>query len=150
VVGRPALHAARLPSPLVHATARVQRAVGVALATLGDARTAAAYSGMTGPIDALRGGTYVVSERRVRFVNARVVTDASANGTQEIGRRATRTRLRLRGHGIPPAQLTLISAGTTTRVTGTVAGRRVALRFASTNSSTPDAASANQSASRRR
>ena len=63
--------------------------------------------------------------------NARVVTDATANGTQKIGRRVTRTRLRLRGHGVPPAQLALISAGTTTRITGTVAGRRVALRLAS-------------------
>jgi pimeloyl-ACP methyl ester carboxylesterase len=133
VVGRPALRAAGLRSPSVRAATPVRRAVGVALATLSDARTAAAYSGMTGPIDALRGGTYVVGERRVRFVNARVVTDAEANGTQRIGRRATRTRLRLRGHGVPPAQLTLISAGSTTRVTGTVAGRRVALRFASTS-----------------
>jgi hypothetical protein len=61
------------------------------------------------------------------------VTDAAASGTQKIGRRATRTRLRLRGRGVPPAQLTLISAGTTTRVTGNIAGRRVVLRFASTN-----------------
>jgi len=133
VVGRPALHAARLRSPSMRATTAVRRAVAVALATLRDARTAAVYSGMTGPIDALRGGTYLVSKRRVRFVNARVVTDATANGAQEIGRGATRARLRLRGHGVLPAQLTLISAGTTTRVTGTVAGRRVALRFASTN-----------------
>ncbi len=133
VVGRPALHAAELPSPSVRAATPVRRAVGVALATLSDARTAAAYSGMTGPIDALRGGTYVVSERRVRFANARVVKDAIANGTQTIGRRETHTRLRLRGQGVPPAQLTLTSGGTTTRVTGTVAGRRVALRLASTS-----------------
>ncbi len=133
VVERPAMHAARLPSPSPRATTPVRRAVGVALATLSDARTAASYSGMTGPIDALRGGTYVVSERRVRFAGARVVTDATADGTQNIGRRATRTRLRLRGHGVPPAQLTLISGGTTTRVSGTIAGRRVALQFASTS-----------------
>jgi hypothetical protein len=111
----------------------VRRAVGVALATLADARTAAAYSGIAGPLDALRGGTYVATQHRVRFVNARVVTDATADGTQTIGRRATRTRLRLRGHGVPPAQLTLTTAGTTTRITGTVAGRRVALRFANTH-----------------
>ena len=42
-----------------------------------------------------------------------------------------RTWLRLRGHGVPPAQLTLISAGTTTHITGTVAGRHVDLRLAS-------------------
>jgi hypothetical protein len=75
----------------------------------------------------------VWGQDRVRFVNARVVTDASANGTQTIGRGATRTRLQLRGHGVPPAQLTLLSAGTTTRITGTVAGRRVALRIGSTH-----------------
>jgi hypothetical protein len=72
-----------------------------------------------------------VSERRVRFVDARVVTDATASGTQTIGRRGTRTRLRLRGRGVPPARLTLVSAGTTTRGTGTGGGRRVALRVAS-------------------
>ena len=132
VIGRPAHHATQLSSVPVHATAPVRRAVGVALATIADARMAAASSGLGGTLDALRGGTYVVSQDRVRFVNARVVTDATANGTQTIGRRATRTRLRLRGHGVPPAQLTLISAGTATRVTGTVAGRRVILRLAST------------------
>jgi hypothetical protein len=78
-------------------------------------------------------GTYVVSQDRVRFLNARVVTDATANGTQTIDRRTTRTRLRLRGHGVPPAQLTLRSTGTTTTITGTVAGRRVALRIVSTH-----------------
>ena len=133
VIGRPARRAAQLSSGWVHATAPVRRAVGVALATIADARMAAASSGLDGTLDALRGGTYVLSQDRVRFVNARVVTDATANGTQTIGRRATRTRLRLRGHGVPPAQLTLRSAGTTTRITGTVAGRRVALRIVSTH-----------------
>jgi phage-related protein len=107
----------------------VRRAVAVALATLADARTAAAFGGMAGQLDALRGGTYVARQSTVRFVDARVVTDATADGTQEIGSRATRTRLRLRGPGVPAAQLTLVSAGSITRVTGTVAGRRVALRF---------------------
>jgi pimeloyl-ACP methyl ester carboxylesterase len=131
VIGRPARRAAQLSNLPVHATAGVRRAVGVALATIADARMAAAASGLEGTLDALRGGTYVVSQDRVRFVQARVVTDATADGTQMIGRRATRTRLRLRGHGVPPAHLTLRSNGTTTRITGTVAGRRVALRFAS-------------------
>ncbi|MGZ4218905.1 MAG: hypothetical protein ACXVH1_25560, partial [Solirubrobacteraceae bacterium] len=81
----------------------------------------------------LRGGTYVVGQDRVRFVGARVVTDATANGTQKNDRGATLTRLSLRGHGVPPARLTLLSNGNTTRVTGTVAGRRVALRVASTH-----------------
>ncbi len=78
VTARPPLHAASL------GRTRVARAVGVALATVSDARTAAAFSG-TGSIDALRGGTYVVAERSVRFVDARVVTDAVANGTQTTG-----------------------------------------------------------------
>jgi hypothetical protein len=131
VIGRPARRAAQLSDLPVHAGAPVRRAVGVVLATIADARMAAAATGLGGTLDALRGGTYMTTQDRVRFVNARVVTDATANGTQTIGRRATHTRLRLRGHGVPPARLTLISAGTTTRVTGTVAGRRVALRFAS-------------------
>lgn len=130
VVGRPALHAAQLRSPSVRAAAPVRRAVSVALATLADARTAAALSGMTGRVDALRGGTYVLSQRRVRFVAARVVTDAIVNGTQEIRQRITRTQLRLRGPGVPASQLTLRSAERTTHITGTVAGRRVALRVA--------------------
>jgi hypothetical protein len=124
VVGRPARHAAELGGT------PVRRAIEVALATLSDARSAAAFSGMTGAIDALRGGTYVVSERSVRFAAARVVTDAVANGTQTIGRRTTRTHLRLRGPGVPPSQLTLRATGTTTRITGTVAGRRVRARAA--------------------
>jgi hypothetical protein len=37
---------------------------------------------------------YVLTEDGVRFEAARMVTDAVAYGTQEIGRRATRTRLR--------------------------------------------------------
>jgi hypothetical protein len=88
---------------------------------------------MTGAIDALRGGTYIVSERSVRFVDARVVTDAVANGTQKIGRRVTRTRLRLRGPGIPRSQLTLRSSGAITRITGTVGGHHVKVRLASTH-----------------
>jgi hypothetical protein len=133
VIGRPARRAAELSSLPVPAAAPVRRAVGVALATIADVRMAAASSGPGGTLDALRGGTYVSSQNRVRIVSARVVTDAAADGTQTIGRRATRTRLRLRGPGVPPAQLTLRSAGTTTRITGTVAGRRVALRIASTH-----------------
>jgi hypothetical protein len=80
VVGRPSLHAAQLRAPEVRAAAPVRRAVLVALATLADERTAADYSGMTGVIDALRGGTYVVEPDRVRFVGALVVTDATASG----------------------------------------------------------------------
>ena len=63
----------------------MRRAVAVAVATVADARTVATYSGMTGPLDALRGGTYVVSEKRVRFVGARVVSDARADGTFDVG-----------------------------------------------------------------
>jgi pimeloyl-ACP methyl ester carboxylesterase len=117
VAGRPARHAAQL------ATGGVRRAIAVAVATVADARTAATYSGMTGRLDALRGGTYVVSEKRVRFAGARVVTDARADGTLELG--SGIARLRLRGRGVPRAVLTL----TATRAIGTVAGRRVDLRI---------------------
>jgi pimeloyl-ACP methyl ester carboxylesterase len=127
VTGRPALHAASL------GRTPVGRAIGVALATVSDARTAVAFSGATGSIDALRGGTYVVSERKVRFVDAKVVTDAVANGTQKIHGPITRTRLRLRGPGVPRSRLTLRSTGTTTRITGTVAGQRVNARVTSTH-----------------
>ncbi|MGZ4229592.1 MAG: alpha/beta fold hydrolase, partial [Solirubrobacteraceae bacterium] len=133
VVGRPALRAAQLPLARVHAAVPVRRAVAVALATLADERALVAYSDLSGTLDALRGGTYVVGQDRVRFVGARVVTDATANGTQKNDRGATLARLSLRGHGVPPARLTLLSNGNTTRVTGTVAGRRVALRVASTH-----------------
>jgi pimeloyl-ACP methyl ester carboxylesterase len=133
VVGRPALHAAQLPPAPIRAMGPVRRAVAVALATLADARNAVAYSGMAGPLDALRGGTYVASQDRVRFVDARVVTDATADGTETTSHRVTRTRLTLLGGGVPPARLALRSTQRTTRVTGTVAGRRVALRFPSTH-----------------
>ena len=71
---------------------------------------------MTGAIDALRGGTYLVTTNRVRFVSARVVTDATANGTLEIGRRATRAQLQLRGPAVPPSQLILQTSRRTIRI----------------------------------
>jgi pimeloyl-ACP methyl ester carboxylesterase len=132
VIGRPARRAAALSGLPVHATEPVRRAVGVALATIADARMAAAASGLDGTLDALRGGTYVVSQDRVRFVHARAVSDAFADGTQTTGRRTSRARLQLHGAGVPAAQLTLRTAKTTTRITGTVAGQRVALRLPST------------------
>jgi pimeloyl-ACP methyl ester carboxylesterase len=128
VVGRPALHAAQLRLPRVHAAVPVRRAVAVALATLADERAIAAYSGLTGTIDALRGGTYAVSQDRVRFVAARVVTDATADGTLQISRRGTRARLRLRGRGVPRARLALRISGRTTRITGTLGRRHVDVR----------------------
>jgi hypothetical protein len=106
----------------------VRRVVAVALATLVDERTAADYSGMTGAIDALRGGTYLVAPNRVRFVGARVVTDATASGTLEVGRRATRARLQLQERGFPPSRLTLQTAGRTIHITGTVGRRHVDVR----------------------
>lgn len=123
VIGRPARRAARLP----RATTPMRRAVAVALATIADAQAAVAASGLAGELDALRGGIYEVSTSRVRFVHARVVTDAAADGTQSIGRSVTVTRLRLHGHGVPRARLTIRSTGETTRVTGTAGGRRVSL-----------------------
>jgi pimeloyl-ACP methyl ester carboxylesterase len=128
VVGRPAVRAAQLRLPRVHAAVPVRRAVAVALATLADERAIAAYSGLTGTIDALRGGTYAVSQDRVRFVAARVVTDATADGTLQISRRGTRARLRLRGRGVPRSRLALRTAGRTTRITGTVGRRHLDVR----------------------
>jgi pimeloyl-ACP methyl ester carboxylesterase len=127
VVGRPALHAEQLRLPRLHAALAVRRAVAVALATLADERTAATYSGMTGTIDALRGGTYLVAANRVRFIAARVVTDATANGTLEIGRHATRARLLLQGRGVAPSRLTVQTAGRKIRVTGMVGRRHIAV-----------------------
>jgi hypothetical protein len=131
VVGRPARRAADLPPPAVRAPAPVRRAVAVALATIADAQAVAEFAQIIGRFDALRAGRYAATKRGLRI--ARVVRDAAANGTLRIRRRATRARLRLRGRGVPPARLTLRSAGTTTRITGTVAGRRVALRVASSD-----------------
>src|SRR3954464_9472595 len=105
-LGRPARRAAQLRLPRVHAAMPVRRGVGFALATLADERALVAYSDLSGTLDALRGGTYVVGQDRVRFVAARVVSDATADGTEQIGRRGRRTRLRLRGHGVPSARLT--------------------------------------------
>ena len=127
------MRAAQLPLPRVHAAMPVRRAVAVALATLAEERALVAYSDLSGTLDALRGGTYIVGQDRVRFVAARVVIDATATGTETISRRVTRTRLRLRGRGVSPARLALSSAGRTTRVTGTVAGQHMALHFASTH-----------------
>ena len=74
--------------------------------------------GGDGTLDALRGGTYVVSGSRVRFSGARVVDDARADGRQ----RGTRARLRIRGRGVPSARLSVRIKGKVARVTGTVAG----------------------------
>jgi pimeloyl-ACP methyl ester carboxylesterase len=131
VVGRPARRAAQLRLPHLRAVVPVRRAIAVALATLADERAIAAYSGATGTLDALRGGTYVVSQDGVQFVAARVVTDATANGKLEIGRRGTRTRLRLRGLGVPRSRLMLHTRRRTIRITGTVGARHVAVRVAS-------------------
>lgn len=128
VIGRPALHAAQLRAPRARAAPPVRRAIRVALATLADERNIVAYSGLTGTVDALRGGTYVVAPNQVRFVAARVVTDAATYGTLEIGRRSTRARLQLRGPGVPRSRLALSTAGRTTRITGTVGRRRVDVR----------------------
>lgn len=118
VIGRPPLRAAQV------SRAPVRRAVGVALATVADARMAAATSGLTGTLNALRGGTYVIGDGQVRFDGARVVRDAVVDGTQT----GARARLRVRGHGVPPARLTLDVGRRATRVTGSVGGRHVALR----------------------
>ena len=107
----------------------VRRALAVALATLADEQAIAAYSGLTGTIDALRGGTYTVSQDRVRFVAARVVSDATADGTLQKRRRGTRARLRLGGPGVPRSRLALRTAGSTTHITGTVGRRRVDVRL---------------------
>ena len=114
----------------VRAPARVRRAVAVALATIADAESVAPYAQIIGRFDALRGGGYVVTKGGLRIEGARVVTDAAANGTLNRGRRITRARLRLRGTAVAPARLTLNRTGNTTRIMGTVAGRRVALRVA--------------------
>jgi hypothetical protein len=128
VIRRPPRHAAQLALPHVHAAPSVRRAVAVALATLVDERRIATYSGMTGTIDALRGGTYVVAPNRVRFDRARVVTDAVTSGTLEIDGHSRRADLQLHGHGIPRSHLLLRTAGKTTRVTGTVGRRHVDVR----------------------
>ena len=124
VIGRPARRAAQVAHLPVHAKAGVRRAVGVALATLADARMAAGASPFCGTLDALRGGTYDVGAGRVRFVHARVVRDATVAGT----RRGRRARLRVHGRGVPSARLRLRRTAHGTRVTGTVAGRQVRLR----------------------
>ena len=129
IVAYPALHAAQLRLPRVHAPVPVRRALAVALATLADEQAIAAYSGLTGTIDALRGGTYTVSQDRVRFVAARVVSDATADGTLQKSRRGTRARLRLGGPGVPRSRLALDTAGSTTHITGTVGRHRVDVRL---------------------
>jgi hypothetical protein len=131
VVGRPALHAAGLPLPAVQAAAPIRRAIAVALATLADEQAFAAYSGLTGTLDALRGGTYVVGQNRVRFVAARVVTDAITDGTLQISGRGTRAMLRLHGHGVPRSQLTLRPGPRTTRITGSVGASHISVQVAS-------------------
>jgi pimeloyl-ACP methyl ester carboxylesterase len=133
VVDRPARRAAGLPPPAVRAPAPVRRAVAVALATIADAQAVAEFAQIIGRFDALRAGDYVATKRGLRIEGARVVRDAAANGTLKTRPRGTRTRLRLRGRGVPPARLTLRSTRRTTRITGTVAGRRVALRVPATH-----------------
>ena len=125
VIRRPARHAAQLSLPHVNAGMPVRRAIAVALATLADERRIATYSGLTGTLDALRGGTYVVAPSRVRFDRARVVIDAVASGTLEIDGHNRRADLRLHGHGIQRSHLLLRTAGKTTHVTGTVGRRHV-------------------------
>ena len=120
VPGRPAQRAAQLAHLRLRAPAGVRRAVGVALATIADARMAARLTQLTGTLGALRGGSYSVSGRGVDFTGAKVVRDAVVDGSQH-GHRA---RLRVHGPGVPRARLTIRGR----HVTGTVAGHRIALR----------------------
>jgi hypothetical protein len=129
VAARPALRAAGLPKVRVSAPAAVRRAVAVALATVADAQAATEIAPVPLPVSALRGGTYVPTAHGLRFVRARVVTDAVASGTQTTTPRLTITRLQLSGPAVPHARLTLRSEGATTRITGTVSGRRITLRI---------------------
>ena len=129
VVGRPALRASQLGLPRVHAAMPVRRAIAVALATLADERMLVAYSGLTGTLDGLRGGTYVVGANRARFVAARVVTDAAADGTLRIGRASSRARLRLRGPGVPRSRLDLRVTANAVDVSGSVGNRHVHVRL---------------------
>jgi hypothetical protein len=128
VAARPALHAARLPQIRVSAPSAVRRAVAVALATVADAQAATEIAPIPIPVSALRGGTYVPTAHGLRIVRARVVTDAVASGTQTVGSRVTVTRLRLSGPAVGQCRLTIRSTPTTTRIRGTVGGRRIALR----------------------
>jgi pimeloyl-ACP methyl ester carboxylesterase len=128
VIGRPARRAAQLRLPDVHAALPVKRAVAVALATLADERSIAGYSGMTGTLDALRGGTYVVGHGAVRFAGARVVGDAAATGALERAGGIRKARLRLEGRGVRRSRLALRIARGRTHITGRVGGRRVDLR----------------------
>src|SRR3954447_23075609 len=125
VIRRPPRHVAQLRLPHVHAALPVRRAVAVALATLVDERRIVNYSGMSGTLDALRGGTYVVGPNQVRFDRARVVTDAAADGTLEIDGHNRRAELQLRGHGVPHSRLVLRTGGKTMHVTGRVGRRHV-------------------------
>jgi pimeloyl-ACP methyl ester carboxylesterase len=129
VIRRPARRAAQLRLPDVHAPTSVRQAFAVALATLADERGVATFSGLTGTLDALRGGTYVVAHGVVRFANARIVSDAAATGTLERGRTARTARLRLRGSGVAASRLTLRTVGKTTRIRGNVGRRHVDVRL---------------------
>jgi pimeloyl-ACP methyl ester carboxylesterase len=126
---RPALRAADLPGIRVRAPAAVRRVVAVALATVADAKAVTAIAPIPVPLSALRGGTYVPTAHGLRFARARVVTDAVASGSQITRSRVTVTRLRLRGPAVVHAQLTLLTAGPATRITGMVGRRRVHLRL---------------------
>jgi pimeloyl-ACP methyl ester carboxylesterase len=120
----PARRAAELARAGVRAPAGVRRVIGVALATLADARNAAAVSGIGGTLDALRGGTYTIGRGTVAIDGARVVRDAVVDGT----RRGPVARLRVHGAGVPRARMALHLVGRVWRVSGTVGGRHVALR----------------------
>ena len=89
-------------------------------------RQATIITGLDGTLDALRGGRYLVGAEGLRFIGARVVSDAVVDGFE----RGNRARLRVSGSGVPSAKLVVESHPHTTRVTGTVAGRNVALRLA--------------------
>ncbi len=129
VIDRPAIHVAQLKGPKVRSNRRVRRVVRVAAATIRDASRAAEYTGAAGPVDALRGGRYILGNRRIRFVRARVVTGVVASGSQATKRGFALTRLRLQGHGVVSSKLTFRVARKKTRITGKVGFQRVDLRM---------------------
>ena len=110
VIGRPALHAAQLRLPRVHAAMPVHRAVAVALATLADERALVAYSDQR---DARRPARRDLRRRP----GPRAVRGRARRDRRHRRRHANRStarhphEARLRGHGVPSARLTLRSAG---------------------------------------
>jgi hypothetical protein len=112
------------------ATPAERRTLAVIVATASDLQQQMGMLDGYETASALRGGRYLRAAHGVRLAAVRVVRDASISGTLVPTEGKMTGTVRLTGAGVAPGTLRVAVSGKgASRATGTLAGRRVRLRF---------------------